>query len=314
MKVLVTGSSGFAGRWLLRDLTAAGHEVITDRPSGNRIDVVDQAGIAGLLAGSRPDIVIHLAAVAFGPDAEADALRAMRVNIGGTAVLFDAARQLPEPPALLVVSSADVYGAHDAGTRPLDETAATLPSRAYGLSKLGQESVALAMSASSGMRVAVVRPFNHTGPGQRREFAIPAFAARIIAARSMGRGTITAGNIDVQRDIGDVRDTVRAYRLVAEGLVDGRIETGQRFNIATGTPVWIGAVVDRLALLAGHPVAVEIDPLLVRRHDPPFIVGDATALRERTGWTPEIPLDQTLRDVIADIEDGGPSNPLGATE
>ena len=302
MRVLVTGGSGFAGRWLLEHLTATGHEALSDRPRNERIDITDRDGVGALLAEARPDVVIHLAAVAFGPDAEADTLRAMRVNIGGTAVLVDQARRLDRAPAILVVSSADVYGTQAMASQPIDETACTTPSRAYGLSKLGQESVALAMAAAGGLRIAIARPFNHTGPGQRPKFAIPAFAARIIAARAAGQRTITVGNIDVERDIGDVRDTVRAYRLIAEGLVEGSIDTAQRFNVATGVSVRIGDIVERIASLAGHGVTLQVDPSLVREDDPPLMLGDATALRRRTGWRPEIPLDQTLQDVLADVE------------
>lgn len=302
MRVLVTGGSGFAGGWLVRDLASAGHEVRTDHPSGTRIDATDRFAVSALLDDSRPDLVVHLAAISFAPDAEADATRALRVNVGGTAILADAIRRLTPGPALIVVSSAEVYAPPLPGQGPIDEHATTVPSRVYGLSKLAQESVALAAAASDGLRLAIVRPFNHTGPGQRRVFAIPAFASRIIAARAAGVSVIPVGNVNVQRDIGDVRDTVRAYRLVGEALVEGRIETGKRFNVATGSPVRIGDVIDRLSDLAGHRVEIAVDASLVREDDPPLIVGDATLLQRVTGWSPEIPLDRTLGDVLADVE------------
>ena len=304
MRALVTGSSGFAGQWLLRELAAAGHEAIPDHPGGQRVEITDRAAVGDLLRGTRPDLVIHLAAMAFGPDAEADPTAAFRANVGGTANLMDALRRLEAPPAVVVVSSAEVYGQPERDVDLLDETAPTVPMRSYGLSKLAQESVALALAlrGSDGPRVAIVRPFNHTGPGQRRDFAIPAFASRIVEARSTGAASIRVGNVDVRRDIGDVRDTVRAYRLVGERLVDGRIETGQRLNIATGVPVRIGTIIDALSAMAGHPVGLEVAPDLVRGDDPPVIAGDASLLRRLTGWSPEIPLDQTLRDVLADVE------------
>jgi len=250
---------------------------------------------------TRPDLVIHLAAVSFGPDADADAGLALRVNVGGTANLADAIRQVARSSALLLVSSAEVYSrpAPEAGL--LDEHAPTVPTRTYGLTKLAQEGIALA-AAADGTRAAIVRPFNHTGPGQRRIFAIPAFASRVVAARDAGASIIAAGNVNVRRDIGDVRDTVRAYRLLGEALLDGRVGSGERFNVATGAAVRIGDVIDRLSVLAGHPVQVKMDPALVRTDDPPEIVGDATLLREVTGWAPEIPLETTLRDVLADVE------------
>lgn len=299
MRVLVTGSAGFAGRWLVPELENAGHAVVGDRPDGRRIDIADRAAIGALVDAARPELVIHLAAISFGPDAQADPGEALRVNVGGTAALVEALGQAPVRPALVVVSSADVYAPPADGGRPLDETAPALPSRAYGLSKLAQESVAIARAGVLDVPLVVARPFNHTGPGQGSRFAVPAFASRILTARSEGRTEINAGNIDVQRDIGDVRDTVRAYRLLAEALAARRIESGRVFNVATGSTVRIGDVIERLARAAGHPVTVRVDPALVRPDDPPCIVGDAHALRAATGWTPEIPLERTLADVLA---------------
>ena len=302
MKALVTGSSGFAGRWLMRDLTGAGHEAVPDRLEGDRVEIMDREAVGEVLRRTRPDVVFHLAAMAFGPDADADPTAAFQANVGGTAVLMDAMRRLEAPAAIVVVSSAEVYGQPEPGGELLDEAAPTLPTRIYGLSKLAQESVALALAGPYGLRVAVIRPFNHTGPGQRQEFAIPAFATRLVVARSTGARAIRVGNVEVRRDIGDVRDTVRAYRLVGEALVEGRIETGLRLNVATGVPVRIASIIERLSGLAGYPVGLEVDPELVRANDPATIAGDAALLRRVTGWVPEIPLDQTLRDVLEDVE------------
>ena len=299
MRVLVTGSAGFAGRWLVPEMERAGHAVEGDRPDGRRIDIADQAAVTDLVDATRPELVVHLAAVSFGPDAQADPGEALRVNVGGTAVLLEVLGRMPASPALVLVSSADVYAPPTDGDRPIDEGAPTLPARAYGRSKLAQESVAIARGATLGVPTVVARPFNHTGPGQAPHFAVPAFAARIVAARSAGNTEIDAGNIDVLRDIGDVRDTVRAYRLLGEALAAGRIESGRVFNVATGSAVRIGDVIQRLAQAAGHPVTVRVDPELVRQDDPPCVVGDAGALRSTTGWTPEIPLERTLADVLA---------------
>lgn len=301
MRVLVTGSSGFAGRWLLRDLAAAGHEAIPDELRGGRVEITDAPSVGALLRVSRPDLIIHLAAMAFGPDAESDAAGALKVNVGGMATVLDAMRSLRPAPAIVVVSSAEVYG-RPASADPLTERAPVLPTRVYGLSKLAQESVALAMAAREGLRAVVVRPFNHTGPGQRRDFAVPAFASRIVSARAEGATAIRVGNVDVRRDIGDVRDTVRAYRSVGEALVAGRIESGERLNVSTGVAVTIASIIERLAEMAGHPVGLEVDPELVRPDDPPVIVGDSTLLRRVTGWAPEIPLERTLADLLADVE------------
>ena len=299
MRVLVTGSAGFAGGWLMSELRAAGHTVAGDRPEGRRIEITDRAAVAELIGATRPDVVFHLAAVSFGPDAQADPGMAMRVNVGGTATLVQVLGDLPDRPALVVVSSSDVYGSPSDADLPLRESAPTLPGRAYGLSKLGQESVAIARAGALGVPTVIARPFNHTGPGQPRHFAVPAFAARIVEARAEGRTEIVAGNIEVRRDIGDVRDTVRAYRLLGEALVEGRIQSGKVINIATGSAVRIGDLIDRLAVAAGLAISIRVDSALVRSDDPPCIVGDASALRALTGWAPEIPLERTLVDVLA---------------
>ena len=124
-------------------------------------------------------------------------------------------------------------------------------------------------------------------------------------AKANGRASIVAGNIEVVRDIGDVRDTVRAYRLLGEALVGGRIPSWGPFNVATGSGVAIRTIIDLLAVAAGHPVKVEVSPDLVRPEDPVRIVGDASALRALTGWAAAIPLDTTLRDVLDDVAGRG---------
>lgn len=302
MRVLVTGSSGFAGRWLMSELQAAGHQVAGDRPDGERVDIVDHVAIDRLVRAADAELVIHLAAVSFAPGAQADPAEAFRVNVAGTATLVEVLGRLPTRPALLVVSSSEVYGSPADEDLPLAETAPTVPVRVYGISKLAQESVAIARGAALGVPTVVARPFNHTGPGQAPQFAVPAFAARIVEARREGRREIAVGNVDVRRDIGDVRDTVRAYRLLGEALAAGRVDNGRVFNVATGSAARVGDVIDRLAIAAGHPVNVRVDPALVRRDDPQCIVGDAGALRALTGWTPEIPLERTLADVVAAAE------------
>jgi GDP-4-dehydro-6-deoxy-D-mannose reductase len=300
VKTLVTGSAGFAGKWLAAELAAAGHQVHEDRTASGRIDITDAMAVEQLLATARPDLVIHLAAVSFGPQAELDARTALRVNVGGTAILLQAIAAMAVPAAIVVVSSAEVYEPPGPDAQPLTEAAPLRPTRVYGLTKLAQEATAVEIASTRGLRLAIVRPFNHTGPGQRPAFAVPAFAARILDARATGRASIVAGNIDVIRDIGDVRDTVRAYRLLGEALVGGLKSWGP-FNVATGSPVAIRSIIDRLAVAAEHPVSVEVDPDLVRPDDPVRIVGDASALRALTGWTPAIPFDTTLRDVLDDV-------------
>jgi GDP-4-dehydro-6-deoxy-D-mannose reductase len=153
-----------------------------------------------------------------------------------------------------------------------------------------------------GLPIVVTRSFNHTGPGQRAEFVAPALARRVLAARAAGMREISVGNIDVRRDLGDVRDVARAYRLLLEGLADGALGHATLVNVATGRAVAIRDVLSILCQLAGVEAEPIVDPALVRPDDPQEIVGDASRLRALTGWVPAIDLERTLADLFASIE------------
>ncbi|HYO41935.1 MAG TPA: NAD-dependent epimerase/dehydratase family protein [Candidatus Limnocylindrales bacterium] len=305
MKILVTGSSGFVGSWLVPELRGAGHEV-AGMPEPDVLDIGDMAAVRDAVAAVRPDGVIHLAGMAYAPDATAAAAEAIRVNLGGTLSVLEACRAVVPGCSIVVVGSADVYRApREGGT--LIESSPLAPRGVYGLTKLAAEALAVAAAGTGGLRTAVVRSFNHTGPGQRPVFAVPAFAARILEARRMGLHEIRAGNVDVARDLSDVRDVVRAYRLLLEALVANRVRPDQRvFNVASGRVVTMRWVIGRLAELAGWAVSIEVDHTLVRADDPPEMRGDASALHSLTGWAPEIPFDETLRDLVTSLEAARP--------
>jgi GDP-4-dehydro-6-deoxy-D-mannose reductase len=254
------------------------------------------------VSASVPDAIVHLAAVSFGPDARRDPDRANKVNVDGTRLLIEAAAATKRVPGVLVTGSSEVYG--DPSELPLTEGAALRPSQPYGISKLEQERVAFESGAELGVPVVVTRAFNHTGPGQRPDFVAPALARRVIAARATGETTIRVGNIDVQRDIGDVRDVVRAYRLVIDGLRSESILPGTVWNVATGHGTAIRELIDILAELAGVGVEPVVDPDLVRADDPKVIIGDASLLLNQTGWTAAIPLRTTLSDLLDSLEPG----------
>jgi GDP-4-dehydro-6-deoxy-D-mannose reductase len=305
VKVLVTGASGFVGPWLLRELVSAGHEAVGTPPS-SELDITDPLAVAALVDAVRPDAIAHLAGLSFGPDARREPERAFSVNVGGTRAVLSAAAALRRPAGALVVSSADVYGSPANEHLPLTEAAPLLAEQPYGLSKVAQERAALESVTAGGPPLVIVRPFNHAGPGQRPEFVVPALARRILAARSRGDRTIAAGNIDVRRDFSDVRDVVRAYRLILEDL--GHVEASNRpriYNIATGKSVPIRSIVAGFAALAGIAVDVRVDPALVRESDPPDIRGDASLITTELGWHPTIPFEKTLEDVFEDALSGG---------
>jgi GDP-4-dehydro-6-deoxy-D-mannose reductase len=160
----------------------------------------------------------------------------------------------------------------------------------------------LASGGASGVPVIVTRSFNHTGPGQRPEFVAPALARRVLQARRARARTVSVGNIDVRRDISDVRDIARAYRLLLEGLVNGSIAQGTIVNVGSGRAVSIREVLEGISRAAQFDIEPEVDASLVRPDDPPLVVANIERLQELTDWAPAIALNQTLADLVASLK------------
>jgi GDP-4-dehydro-6-deoxy-D-mannose reductase len=165
----------------------------------------------------------------------------------------------------------------------------------YAASKIAAEYLAVQANLAYGLPVVRVRPFNHVGPGQSTHFAIPALASRMVAAKRSGEGWIPVGNLGARRDLTDVRDVVRAYRML---VTDGA--PGEVYNVCSGRAVGIDEVAARLLELEGVDLELRPDPDLVRPVDVPVLLGDPRKLERQTGWTPEIDLDETLADVLAE--------------
>ena len=246
---------------------------------------------------------MHLAGVAFAPDARDDPAEGFRVNVGGTLAVFESLRELRMRPPVLVTGSSDIYGTPRPEDLPLRESAPLDPRQPYALSKAAQEGVAIEAAVRWGFPVVMTRSFNHTGPGQRPVFVVPALARRVLAVKRGVANVIPAGNVDVLRDIGDVRDVVRAYRLLLEVSASGRLgDDPVVVNVATGRARTIRSLIDQLCAIAGIAAPVQVDPALVRADDPPEIRGDTSLLTELAGWRPEIALEMTLADVLAEAD------------
>ncbi len=295
MKALVTGANGFAGRHLLRHLLASGDEVVTtDRSGPDPLDITDRAALHAAIAAHRPDVVYHLAAFTHVGDSFAAPQQVLRVNVEGTANVLDASKA-GGVRRVVVIGSSEEYGAVDPVDLPLREDAPLRPTSPYAASKVAASYLALQAWLGSGLETMRVRAFNHTGPGQSPKFLVAALAQRIAAAERDGTTEIPVGSLDPVRDINDVRDIVRAYRLLAsEG------EPGEVYNICSGNGVSVAEIAGALLAHARTEVRLVQDPALVRPVDIPVLVGDAAKLRKATGWEPEYTLAETLHDVLED--------------
>jgi GDP-4-dehydro-6-deoxy-D-mannose reductase len=294
MRALITGGKGFVGHWLAAHLKDAGDEVaVIDVET----DVSDGAAVAQVVGEVAPDAIYHLAAKTHVGESWENPSEVLRVNVLGTAEVLAAARTLHTPPTVLVVSSAEVYGVVSPQQLPLREDTPTAPATPYAASKLAAEAVALQAWRGYRQPVIVVRPFNHIGPGQSPNFAVPALAKRIVEARRAGSNSLRVGTLATRRDFTDVRDVVEAYRLLIERGV-----AGTTYNVCSGRDVAISEVADHLLALAHADLSLVIDPELVRPVDVPVLRGDAGLLHAATGWEPSIPLATTLADVLASWE------------
>lgn len=290
MRAFVTGASGFVGKWLLAHLDGEGDEVVA---TGAEVDVTDPGSIARSMAEAHPDAVYHLAGLANVQGSWESPAEYFRVNAGGTVNVLEAARLCVRPPRVLVISSAEVYGGVRPDQLPVGEDEPLRPVSPYAASKAAAELAAVQAHLGRGLEAVRARPFNHAGPGQAHTFALPAFARRIAEAQRDGASSLRVGNVSARRDIVDVRDVVRAYRLLVE-----RGEAGEAYNVCTGRSVEVGELVRRLMTLAGADLTLETDPDLLRPVDVPELRGDPSRLRSLTGWEPEVALDETLGAVL----------------
>jgi GDP-4-dehydro-6-deoxy-D-mannose reductase len=301
MKAFVTGAGGFAGPHLVAHLRACGDDVAaSDRRGAGPLDILDREAVHERFARERPDVVYHLAAFTQVGESWREPQLVMRVNVEGTLNVLDAAHATGVG-RVVVIGSAEEYGLVAEADLPLTEAAPLRPTTPYGASKVAASYLALQAWLGRGLETVRVRPFNHTGPGQSPKFLISALAHRIVQAEREGRDEIVVGSLDPVRDHNDVRDIVRAYRMVA---VDG--EPGEVYNICSGRGVSVAEVAALLLAQADRPLRLVQDPALVRAVETPRLVGDATKLQATTGWKPEFTLRQTLGDVLEDARRHGP--------
>jgi GDP-4-dehydro-6-deoxy-D-mannose reductase len=235
--------------------------------------------------------VIHCAGAPNVAHSWRDTLTPLSANVLATHHLFDALRRTAVSCRVVIVGSAEVYAP---STAALTEQSPIAPSNPYGISKLAQEQLAFRAAREDGVDVIVTRSFNHTGPRQSAAFAAPNMARQIAMIEAgVAEPVIKTGNLEARRDVTDVRDVARAYIALLE-----RGAPSTAYNVASGTVRAMRSVLDALVARARVKLRIETDAALMRPIDKPMVLGDATRLREATGWRPEVPFEQTLDDLL----------------
>lgn len=295
MKAMVTGGAGFAGSALRLHLAIEGDDVVpfgAEKP--NSVDVLDRSGVREAIAGSGAEVLYHLAAVSLGGGNFDNSLQTIRINVEGTLNVLDACREAGVR-RVLVIGSAEQYGTGAGMAHPFTEESPMRPISPYGASKVAAEYLGLQAYLGNGLETVMTRSFNHTGRGQSPKFVIPAFALRIAQAERDGKDEIETGRLDAVREFNDVRDVVRAYRLLMLTGTPGSI-----YNVCSGMSCVVSEVVDRLLKMADRPLRLKLIASLVRSGEPGSWVGDPSKLVAATGWRPNHSLEETLADVLGE--------------
>jgi len=290
-RILITGVDGFTGRHQAAYLAAQGHEVVgishspLHRPveglAESRVcDLTDAQGLKDIVADLRPDRVSHLAAIAFVSHGVVEDI--YRTNIVGTRNLLEAISAVDTVDAVLLASSANIYGNRVSGA--IDEGAIPDPINDYAVSKLSSEFVAHLYRER--LPLIIARPFNYTGVGQSIDFVIP----KIIDHVRRKEEQIELGNLDVARDFSDVRDVVRAY----DALLFNNEALGEIFNICSGEAHSLGDVIALIKDISQHDFDITVNPAFVRKNEVKMLWGDRRKLDALSGQRPLYPLRQTL--------------------
>jgi GDP-4-dehydro-6-deoxy-D-mannose reductase len=305
VRFFITGIEGFVGHYLAQDLLDNGHQVggsYIDAQAASdlfekyklyqadlrRPEQIDQA-----VKDFSPQAIFHLAAQSSPALSFKKPQETFEINLIGTVNLLEAVRGLKEKCRLVLISSCEVYGPA-ALEKPLTEAEHYNPISPYASSKVFQEITCLQYFRTYGLETVVVRPFPHTGPGQPATFALPSFARQIAGIEKGKRDpVITAGNLSARRDISDVRDVVRAYRLLSE---KGR--PGEIYNVSSGQAVSMEEALKLMLKMSTVSIKTETDPSLLRPADVPLLWGDPSKLKAETGWSPSFLFNDTLESLL----------------
>jgi GDP-4-dehydro-6-deoxy-D-mannose reductase len=302
--VLITGGTGFVGTHLIQFLRSNASQIVViasgdsksrqEREPGAeyyQLDIRRADEVRSVVHSARPTEIYHLAGVsAVGASWNSPRLT-FEVNVLGAYNLFEAAMSLASPPRILNVSTSQVYAS---SASMLNESSPVSPDNPYAASKAMAELLHVQYAKSSGGGIITARSFNHTGPGQSPTFVLPSIAKQFAEMEAGLRPPrLIVGNIEVKRDFTDVRDVVLAYSAL---LNKGR--RAEVYNVCSGSAVRLSDCIRKFEAISGITVQISTDPERVRSNEVSQICGDATKIRKETGWSPQIPLEKTIRDLL----------------
>ena len=308
MKNLITGIHGFAGSHLVDRLLKQNEEVvgiarsvadngntkhIQDRIRVLSCDIVNRQELKAVLETVRPQRIYHLAGVSFVPDADKEGAKVFDTHFIGTLNLLQAVKELKMDCRILFAGSSEAYGTVAEEESPVKETQLLQPVSLYGVSKASADLLAHSYFLRDGLNVIRGRSYSHIGPRQSSRFVCSSFARQIAEIEKGAEPVIRAGNLESYRDFTDVRDTVRAYHAIMK-----KASAGEVFNICSGNTVSVRSILDILLDISSIAARIKRDPKLFREEKPLRVCGDNSLLALRTGWRPQIPLKQTLGDLL----------------
>ncbi len=303
-KGLVIGAAGFVGNYLINEMHANGMEAYATKLPHEKfenpnatvydLDIMDKEAIVTLLFEVRPDYIFHLAAQSSVGLAWKNPGLTIDVNIKGSINVMDAIRELFYKPRVLLIGSGEEYGHIRPGETPIKEENLLRPGNIYAATKACQNMIGNIYSKAYDLELMMVRAFNHIGPGQAPLFVVSDFCKQVVEIeKGLREPVMMVGNLAAKRDFTDVRDVVKAYvKLIQTG------EAGETYNVGSGNAREIREILDMIISMSDKEIKVEIDPNKIRPVDVPIIEADITKINEITGWTPEIPLEQTIRETL----------------
>ena len=315
-RFLITGFSGFVGRHFLQYLFEKDEEmdvfgIDIRKPAYDtsvyasrlnirfqEVNLLDGQALKSVLEEFRPQYILHLASfssVAFSwQHPEESFVNNTNIFLNLTSAL----KELQLPCRVLSIGSSEEYGNVSANQLPLREDMPLQPVSPYAVARVSQEMLSKVFVDSYHLDIILTRSFNHIGPWQDERFVVPSFIRRILDIKESGasEGTIETGDTTIIRDFVDVRDVVNAYYML---LMDGT--PGEIYNICSGTQIALSDIINQLADIVGVRVKTRVNPEFVRPNDNRVVVGSHDKLTKELGWQPEIPWEQTLRDMVTEM-------------